>query len=159
MQVTSCKDCGKSGWKYRWKKQRLYATATAGKEECSVRNVPFHRIRKQINYKFIHKIVVEKSPQKFKGFCIMNFCQISKKKRFCGLSRRADPEWSEVESRHCSVPANEQTLFYGSLPIASARCQVPAGSRPASLPLLPVSLPCHLSKKKRGYHALRQRLW
>ena len=34
-------DCGKSDGRYRWKKQRLYATATAGKEECSVRNVPF----------------------------------------------------------------------------------------------------------------------
>lgn len=41
-----------------------------------------HRIRKQINYKFIHKIVVEKSPQKFKGFCIMNFCQIGKRSVF-----------------------------------------------------------------------------
>ena len=41
-----------------------------------------HRIRKQINYKFIHKIVVEKSPKKFKGFCIMNFCQIGKRSVF-----------------------------------------------------------------------------
>ena len=41
MQVTSCKDCGKLGGRYRWKKQLLYATSTAGKEECSVRNVPF----------------------------------------------------------------------------------------------------------------------
>ena len=43
---------------------------------------PPHRIRKQINYKFIHKIVVEKSPQKFKGFYIMNFCQIGKRSVF-----------------------------------------------------------------------------
>ena len=45
--------------------------------------IPFSgRIRKQINYKFIHKIVVEKSPKKFKGFCIMNFCQIGKRSVF-----------------------------------------------------------------------------
>ena len=148
MQVTSCKDCGKSDGRYRWKKQRLMQLPLPGRKNVLYGMSLSHRIRKQINYKFIHKIVVEKSPQKFKGFCIMNFCQIGKRSDFCGLSRRADPEWSEVESRHYSVPANEQTLFYGSLPIASARCQVPAGNRPASLPLLPVSLPCHLSKKR-----------
>lgn len=39
-------------------------------------------IRKQINNEFIHKVVVEKSPQKLKGFCIMNFCQIGKRSVF-----------------------------------------------------------------------------
>ncbi len=39
-------------------------------------------IRKQINNEFVHKVVVEESPQKFKGFCIMNFCQIGKRSVF-----------------------------------------------------------------------------
>ena len=45
--------------------------------------IPFSgRIRKQINNEFVHKVVVEESPQKFKGFCIMNFCQIGKRSVF-----------------------------------------------------------------------------
>ncbi len=39
-------------------------------------------IREQINNEFVHKVVVEESPQKFKGFCIMNFCQIGKRSVF-----------------------------------------------------------------------------
>lgn len=39
-------------------------------------------IRKQINNEFVHKVVLEESPQKFKGFCIMDFCQISKRRVF-----------------------------------------------------------------------------
>lgn len=39
-------------------------------------------IRKQINNEFVHKVVVEEFPQKFKGFCIMNFCQIGKRSVF-----------------------------------------------------------------------------
>ncbi len=39
-------------------------------------------IRKQINNKFIHEVIVEESPQKFKGFCIMNFYQIGKRSVF-----------------------------------------------------------------------------
>ena len=35
-----------------------------------------------INDRASTKIVVEKSPQKFKGFCIMNFCQIGKRSVF-----------------------------------------------------------------------------
>lgn len=39
-------------------------------------------IREQVNNEFIYKVVVEESPQKFKGFCIMNFCQIGKRATF-----------------------------------------------------------------------------
>ena len=35
-------------------------------------------IRKQVNNKLFHKVVMEESPKKFKGFCIMNFCKIGK---------------------------------------------------------------------------------
>lgn len=36
----------------------------------------------QVDDQFVHEIVVEKSPQKFKGFYIMNFCQIGKRSVF-----------------------------------------------------------------------------
>lgn len=39
-------------------------------------------IRKQINNEFVHQVVVEETPQKFKGFYIMNFCQIGKRSVF-----------------------------------------------------------------------------
>lgn len=53
----ACKDCGKSGGRCRWKRQRLYATAIAEKEEYPVRNSPF-RWNKETDKQFFLRVTV-----------------------------------------------------------------------------------------------------
>ena len=90
---------------------------------------------KQVDDQFVHEVVVEESTEQFQRFGIGNFSQIG-------------PEWNGVKSLRHSVHANGQNLSCGPLPIASTRYRIPEGTRPMSSPLLPVSLPCRLSKKE-----------
>ena len=101
---------------------------------------------KQVDDQFVHEVVVEESPQQFQRFGIGNFNQIGKGIVFAVFL--AQQVQNGVESLRHSVHANGQNLSCGSLPIASTRYRIPEGTRPMSSPLLPVSLPCRLSKKE-----------
>lgn len=77
MQVTSCKICGRSDGRCRWKKRWFYAVPMLWSECIQHGNPLSGRKRQLVNHKFINKIIEEKPAKQLHRFRFYDFSKVN----------------------------------------------------------------------------------